>query len=96
MLKEKAGLEVQMSNINLYVTRLNLVLALICPILVYLFPDYFYVIFAFQVFIFIVALVNAYYLRKKYLEKQKAHNERFGDLADRMNKLFGEDWSNLK
>ena len=27
-------------------------------------------------------------------KKQKANNERFGDLADRMNKLFGEDWSN--
>ena len=81
-LKEKAGLEVQMNNINVYVTRFNLVLALICPILVYLFPEYFFYILAFQVSIFIVALVNAYYLRKKYLEAQKARNERFGDLAD--------------
>lgn len=61
-----------------------------------LFPDYFYGIIAFQVVVFIIALVNAYYLKKQYEERQKAHNERFGDLADRMNKLFGEDWSNLK
>lgn len=85
-----------MHSINLYLTRLMLGLAIICPILVYLFPDYFYGIIAFQVVVFIIALVNAYYLKKQYEERQKAHNKRFGDLADRMNKLFGEDWSNLK
>ena len=85
-----------MNNIRLYLARFIMVSSIICPILVYFFPDYFYDILAFQVIIFIVALVNAYYLKKKYEEKQKAYNERFGDLADRMNKLFGEDWSNLK
>lgn len=85
-----------MNNINKYITRFIWVTAIICPILVYFFPDYFYGILAFQVVVFIIALVNAYYLRKKYEERQKAHNKRFGDLADRMNKLFGEDWSSLK
>lgn len=85
-----------MNNINLYLTRFIWVTAIICPILVYLFPDYFYGIIAFQVVVFIIALVNAYYLKKQYEERQKARNERFGDLADRMNKLFGEGWSNLK
>ena len=85
-----------MHSINLYLTRLIFGLAFICQILVYFFPEYFYGIIAFQVVVFIIALVNAYYLKKKYEERQKAHNERFGDLADRMNKLFGEDWSNLK
>lgn len=82
-----------MNNIRLYLARFIMVSSIICPILVYLFPDYFYGIIAFQVVVFIIALVNAYYLKKQY---EKAHNERFGDLADRMNKLFGEDWSNLK
>ena len=85
-----------MNSINLYITRLMLGLAIICLILVYLFPDYFFGIIAFQVVVFIVSLVNAYYLKKKYLERQKAHNKRFGDLANRMNRLFGEDWSSLK
>lgn len=85
-----------MHSINLYLTRLMFGLAIVCPILVYFFPDYFYGIIAFQVVVFIIALINAYYLKKKYEEIQKAHNERFGDLADRMNKLFGEDWINLK
>ena len=85
-----------MHSINLYLTRLMLGLAIICPILVYLFPDYFFGIIAFQVVVFIMSLINAYYLKKKYEERQKAHNKRFGDLADRMNKLFGEDWSSLK
>ncbi len=84
------------NTINTYLSRVIIISAFICPTLVYLFPDYFYYILAFQVVTFIVALVNAYYLRKKYLEAQKARNERFGDLADRMTKLFGEDWSNLK
>lgn len=85
-----------MNNIRLYLARFIMVSSIICPILVYLFPDYFYDILAFQVVVFIIALVNAYYLKKQYEEKQKAHNERFGDLGDRLNKLFGEDWSNLK
>ena len=85
-----------MNNINLYVTRFIWVTAIICPSLVYFFPDYFFGILAFQVVVFIIALVNAYYLKKQYEEKQKAYNKRFGDLADRMNKLFGEDWSSLK
>lgn len=86
-----------MNNIiNKYLSRIIIISAFICPSLVYLFPDYFYGILALQVVTFIVALVNAYYLKKQYEEKQKAYNERFGDLADRMNKLFGEDWSNLK
>lgn len=86
-----------MNNIlNKYLSRIIIISAFICPSLVYLFPDYFYGILAFQVVTFIVALVNAYYLKKQYEKKQKANNERFGDLADRMNKLFGEDWSNLK
>lgn len=85
-----------MNNINKYITRFIWVTSIICPILVYFFPDYFYVILAFQVVVFIIALVNAYYLKKKYEERQKAHNKRFGDLADRMNKLFGEDWRSLK
>lgn len=82
-----------MHSINLYLTRLMLGLAIICPILVYLFPDYFFGIIAFQVVVFIIALINAYYLKKQYEERQKARNKRFGDLAD---KLFGEDWSSLK
>lgn len=85
-----------MHSINLYLTRLILGLAIVCPILVYLFPDYFFGIIAIQVVVFIIALVNAYYLKKQYEERQKAHNERFGDLANRMNKLFGEDWRSLK
>lgn len=85
-----------MHIINLYLTKLMLGLAIVCPILVYFFPDYFFGIIAFQAVVFIIALVNAYYLKKKYLERQKAYNKRFGDLADRMNKLFGEDWSSLK
>lgn len=86
-----------MNNIiNKYLSRIIIISAFICPSLVYLFPDYFYGIIAFQVVVFIIALINAYYLKKQYEEKQKAYNERFGDLADRMNKLFGEDWSNLK
>ena len=85
-----------MDNIRLYLARFIMVSSIICPILVYLFPDYLYGIIAFQVVVFIIALVNAYYLKKQYEERQKAYNERFGDLADRMNKLFGEDWSNLK
>lgn len=85
-----------MGSINLYVTRFIWVTAIICPILVYFFHDYFYYILAFQIFIFIVALVNTYFIKKQYEKKQKAYNERFGDLANRMNKLFGEDWSSLK
>lgn len=86
-----------MNNIiNKYLSRIIIISAFICPSLVYFFPDYFYGIIAFQVVVFIIALINAYYLKKQYEEKQKAYNERFGDLADRMNKLFGEDWSNLK
>lgn len=85
-----------MNNIRLYLARFIMVSSIICPILVYFFSDYFYGIIAFQVVVFIIALINAYYLKKQYEEKQKAYNERFGDLADRMNKLFGEDWSNLK
>ena len=86
-----------MNNIiNKYLSRIIIISAFICPILVYFFPDYFYGILAFQVVTFIVALVNAYYLKKQYEKKQKAYNKRFGDLSDRMNKLFGEDWSNLK
>lgn len=86
-----------MNNIiNKYLSRIIIISAFICPSLVYFFPDYFYGILAFQVVTFIVALVNAYYLKKQYEKEQKAYNERFGDLADRMNKLFGEDWSNLK
>lgn len=84
------------NTINKYLSRVIIISAFICPILVYLFPDYFYGILSFQVVTFILALVNAYYLKKQYEKKQKAYNERFGDLADRMNKLFGEDWSNLK
>lgn len=85
-----------MNIIRIYLARFIMISSLIYPILVYLFPEYFYGILAFQVIVFIVALVNAYYLKKHYEEKQKAYNERFGDLADRMNKLFGEDWSSLK
>lgn len=85
-----------MNTIRLYLARFIMISSIICPILVYFFPDYFYSILAFQVVTFILALVNAYYLKKQYEKKQKAYNERFGDLADRMNKLFGEDWSNLK
>lgn len=85
-----------MNTIRLYLARFIMVSSIIFPILVYFFPDYFYGIITFQVVIFIVALVNAYYLKKQYEEKQKAYNERFGDLGDRLNKLFGEDWSNLK
>lgn len=86
-----------MNNIiNKYLSRIIIISAFICPILVYFFPDYFYGILSFQVVTFILALVNAYYLKKQYEKKQKAYNERFGDLSDRMNKLFGEDWSNLK
>lgn len=85
-----------MNIIKLYLARINLALGFVSPILVYFFPDYFFGIIALQVFVFIVSLVNAYYLKKQYEERQKAHNERFGDLADRMNKLFGEDWSSLK
>ena len=85
-----------MNKLRLYLARFIWVTAIICPILVYLFPDYFFGIIAFQVVVFIIALINAYYLKKKYEERQKAYNEKFGDLADRMNKLFGEDWSNLK
>lgn len=85
-----------MNNIRLYLARFIMVSSIICPILVYFSPDYFFGILAFQVIVFIVALVNAYYLKKQYEEKQKAYNERFGELADRMNKLFGEDWSSLK
>lgn len=84
-----------MNILRLYLARINLALGFVSPILVYFFPDYFFGIIALQVFVFIVVLVNAYYLKKKYLER-KAHNERFGDLANRMNKLFGEDWSSLK
>lgn len=84
-----------MNIIRLYLARINLALGFVSPILVYFFPDYFFGIIAIQVFVFIVVLVNAYYLKKKYLER-KAHNKRFGDLANRMNKLFGEDWSSLK
>lgn len=85
-----------MSSINLYITRFIWVTAIICPILVYFFPDYFFGIITFQLIVFIIALVNTYYLKKQYEERQKARNERFGDLADRLNKLFGEDWSKLK
>lgn len=85
-----------MNNINLIATRFVWVSAIICPILVYFFHDYFLYIIAFQVFVLIVALLNAYSLRNQYLEIQKARNEKFGDLGDRMNKLFGEDWSSLK
>lgn len=85
-----------MNIIRIYLARFIMISSLICPILVYFFPDYFYGILAFQVIVFIVALVNAYYLKKQYEEKQKAYNERFGDLDDRMNKLFGEDWRSLK
>lgn len=85
-----------MNIIRLYLARINLALGFVSPILVYFFPDYFFGIIAFQAVVFIIALVNAYYLKKKYLERQKAYNKRFGDLADRMNKLFGEDWSSLK
>ena len=85
-----------MNNIRLYLYIIVYTPFFVCPILVYFFPDYFYGILAFQVIIFILSLINAYYLRKKYLENQKAYNKRFGDLANRMNKLFGEDWSNLK
>lgn len=85
-----------MNIIRLYLARINLALGFVSPILVYFFPDYFFGIIALQVFVFIVSLVNAYYLKKQYEERQKAHNEIFGDLADRMNKLFGEDWSSLK
>ena len=84
------------NTINKYLSRLIIISAFICPSLVYFFPDYFYSILSFQVVTFIVALVNAYYLKKQYEKKQKSYNERFGDLADRMNKLFGEDWSSLK
>ena len=84
------------SILNTYLSRVIIISAFICPSLVYLFPDYFYYILAFQVVTFIVALVNAYYLKKQYEKKQKAYNKRFDDLADRMNKLFGEDWSSLK
>lgn len=84
------------NNINKYLSRVIIISAFICPTLVYFFPDYFYYILTFQVVTFIVALVNAYYLKKQYEKKQKAYNKRFGDLADRMNKLFGEDWSSLK
>ena len=84
------------NNINKYLSRVIIISAFICPTLVYFFPDYFYYILTFHVVTFIVALVNAYYLKKQYEKKQKAYNKRFGDLADRMNKLFGEDWSNLK
>lgn len=81
-----------MNNIiNKYLSRIIIISAFICPILVYFFPDYLYGILAFQVVTFIVALVNAYYLKKQYEKKQKAYNKRFGDLSDRMNKLFGED-----
>lgn len=85
-----------MNNIRLYLARFIMVSSIICPILVYLFPDYFYSILVFQVVVFIIALVNAYYLRKKYLENQKAQKGRFGELVVRMNELFGEDWSKLK
>ena len=85
-----------MNNIRLYLYIIVYTSFFVCPILVYFFPDYFYGILAFQVIIFILSLINAYYLRKKYLENQKAYNKRFGDLANRMNRLFGEDWSNLK
>lgn len=85
-----------MNILRLYLARINLALGFVSPILVYFFPDYFFGIIALQVFVFIVSLVRAYYLKKQYEERQKAHNERFGDLADRMNKLFGEDWSSLK
>ena len=85
-----------MNKLRLYLARFIWVTAIICPILVYLFPDFFGIIIAFQVVVFIIALINAYYLKKKYEERQKAYNEKFGDLADRMNKLFGEDWSSLK
>lgn len=86
-----------MNNIiNKYLSRIIIISAFICLILVYFFPDYFYGIIAFQVVVFIIALVNAYYLKSNMKKSKKAYNERFGDLADRMNKLFGEDWSNLK
>lgn len=85
-----------MNTIRLYLARFIMLSSLICPILVYVFPDYFFGILAFQVIVFIVALVNAYYLKKQYEERQKAHNERFGDLSNRMNKLFGEDWGMFK
>ena len=85
-----------MNILRLYLARINLALGFVSPILVYFFHDYFFGIIAFQVVVFIITLVNAYYLKKQYEERQKAHNERFGDLADRMNKLFGEDWSSLK
>lgn len=60
-----------MSNTNLYVTRFIWLTAIICPILVYLFPDYFFGIIAFQLVVFIVASVNTYYLKKQYEERQK-------------------------
>lgn len=60
-----------MNNIRLYLARFIMVSSIICPILVYLFPDYFYGIISFQVVVFIVALVNAYYLKKQYEERQK-------------------------
>lgn len=64
-----------MNNIiNKYLSRIIIISAFICPSLVYLFPDYFYGILAFQVVTFIVALVNAYYLKKQYEKKQKAYN----------------------
>lgn len=85
-----------MNSIRFYLYLVIYVSFIICPSLVYFFPDYFYGILAFQVFIFITSVVNAYYLKKKYLEKQRAYRKRFEDLANRMNKLFGEDWSNLK
>ena len=48
------------NTINKYLSRVIIISAFICPILVYFFPDYFFGILAFQVVTFIVALVNAY------------------------------------